>query len=316
MKMILDLDTGIDDALAVAYALGHEEIELLGITTSFGNVTVDKAVKNSIDILDLFGQNDIPVFKGSDFPWGMDSYAPSENIQHIHGENGLGNIDLGVSSRRESSISAVDFMTQAAHEYGNLLTVVTTGPLTNLAEAIKKDRTAIEKIGKIVVMGGALTVPGNVTSFAEANIFNDAHAAKFVLESDIPLVIVGLDITLKMMLTGKDIQTWQSLSTKAAQAVTAFTTYYYQNEYDHSEFGGALHDPLAVEVAVNPEIVTDYLPINLTVETKGASTGRTIAALPRLNDTEKSAQIGLDVKGQDFVQRFTETVYRLLEAAK
>lgn len=315
MKMILDLDTGIDDALALTYALGLTDTALIGVTTVFGNVTIDKAVKNTLNILELLGREDIPVFEGAASPAAADSYQTSALLHQVHGKNGIGNVELGEPKNKKSKTSAVEFIINSAQKFAEDLTLVATGPLTNLAEAIKKDPDAVRKIGKIVIMGGALTVPGNTSIFAEANIHNDPDAAKYVFESGIPLILVGLDVTLKTMITKADIVPWTSLDTKAGQAITALTTYYYKNEYRDSNIGGAMHDPLAVEVAVNPDIVTNAIPVNLTVETDGASAGRTIGSLDRLNQKDKNTLVCVDVDSETFINKFTKTMHAVLSGA-
>lgn len=311
-KIILDLDTGVDDALALAYTIGQESVELIGVTTTYGNVTVDAATANSLGILDLLHRSDVPVYEGAAFPWGSSSYVMSDTVKKIHGTNGIGNVDLGENKRKKADKSAVDFLIESARTFGEDLILVTAGPLTNLADAIKKEPEAIKKIGKIVTMGGALTVPGNITPFGEANIIADAAAAKFVLESDIPMMIVGLDVTLKTMITGADIKSWGSVGNTASKTLVALTTYYYSNEYDDKEVGGALHDPLAVEAAINPGIITDILPINLTVETEGPSRGRTIGNLELLKRKEKSTQYCLDVDRDRFIKTFVQTIQNVL----
>lgn len=316
MKMILDLDTGIDDALAMTYALGFPQVDLIGITTVFGNVTIDNAVKNSINILDLLGRHDVPVFKGASYPWNTTRYAPPADLLHVHGVNGIGNVDLGKAKRQPATQSAVDFLIASAHQHADDLILVATGPLTNLAEAIQKDRAAMHKIGKIVIMGGALTVPGNVTQYAEANFANDPHAAKYVMESGINITLVGLDVTLKTMITGNDIRSWGKLATKAAKVITELATYYYTNEYDNSDMGGAMHDPLAVEVALNPDIITHLLPINLTIETDALSSGRLIGHLERLTHNKKSTFIALDVDSETFINKFTRVVFNVLTSTE
>lgn len=312
MKLILDVDTGIDDALALTYALGHPEAELVGVTTTFGNVRIDQATSNTLDLLSLLSQDYIPVYEGAAFPFGSTDYQTTDNLHRVHGFNGVGNVKLPKSKQTKETESAVDFLLRAADTYGNELTIVTAGPLTNLAEAIKKDANTMNKVGQIVMMAGALTIPGNLSPFAEANILNDPLAAKFVFTSGMPFIMVGLDVTLQTMITQKDIEQWTKLPTKAARAVTEMTTYYYTNEYSGKEFGGALHDPLAVEVALNPAILTQVLPINLTVETEGASVGRTIGELTRLNNSVKTARVGLSVDSTSFLKRFFEITSQVL----
>ena len=180
-------------------------------------------------------------------------------------------------------MTAVDFLIEAANKYGEDLTLVTTAPLTNLADAIKKDKKAIEKIGKIVTMGGALTVEGNVTRFAEANIQKDPDAAKFIFESG-----------------------------KAAKALTDMSVYYYKNELDDEEIGGAMHDPLAVDVAIHPDVIKYMLPINLTVDTQGETKGRIIGDTDLLNVEKKNCFVCLDVDSEAFIKRFTQKIERLI----
>lgn len=312
MKLILDLDTGIDDALALTYALGHPDAELVGVTTTFGNVTIDQATSNTLDLLSLLAQEHIPVFEGAAFPWGSTAYQTTDDLHRVHGFNGIGNVILPKSRQTKEEESAVEFFLRAAETYGNELTIVTAGPLTNLAEAIKKDAKAMNKVGQIVMMAGALTIPGNLSPFAEANILNDPLAAKFVFTSGVPFTIVGLDVTLQTMITQKDLEQWSKIPTKAAQAITEMTAYYYTNEYSGKEFGGALHDPLAVEAALNPAILTQVLSINLTVETEGPSVGRTIGELAGLNSSVKTARVGLSVDSDNFLKRFFEITSQVL----
>ncbi|MGG5316657.1 nucleoside hydrolase [Enterococcus sp. AZ072] len=312
MKLILDLDTGIDDALALTYALGHPEAEVIGVTTTFGNVILEQATANTLDLLSLLKQEDTPVFEGAAFPWGTADYQTTDDLHRVHGFNGIGNVSLLKSKRISESESAVDFFLRAAETYGNELTIVTAGPLTNLAEAIKKDAEVMNKVGRIVMMAGALTIPGNLSPFAEANIYNDPLAAEFVFTSGVSFTMVGLDVTLQTMITQKDMEQWTTIQTETAQAITEMTTYYYTNEYGEGEFGGALHDPLAVEVALNPEILTETLAINLTVETAGPSIGRTIGELARLNQPLKTAVVGLSVDSPQFLERFFTVTSQIL----
>lgn len=314
-KMIMDLDTGIDDALALVYALSHDDIEIIGVTTSFGNVTVDYATDNSLNILDMLGFDQIPVYEGASSPWGDKYYITSPHLFHIHGDNGIGNVDLGKPKRTKHEQNAVEFILDSANKYGDELILYTAGPMTNLADAIKKDSMAVQKISKIVSMASALTVPGNVSSFAEANIRRDPKAAKYVLESDIPMTLVGLDVTLKTKIKGIDITSWRPIMSRASQAVVDMATYYYTNEFDNEDIGGAMHDPLAVEVAINPSIVKESINTNLTVDIEGPGIGRTTGNTALLNHSYRSKSICLDVDNTMFINRFVKGVYQVLNNA-
>ena len=314
-KIILDLDTGIDDALALTYALGYSEVEVIGITTTFGNVKTDTSVRNTLDILNLLSKKDIPVFKGATHAWKSNSYEVSETSELIHGKNGIGNIKIEKSSQTVSDLSASDFIIQSAKKYGKNLSLIMTGPLTNLANCIKKDIKAIEDIGSIVSMGGALTVPGNITPYSEANIFHDPFAAKYVYESEITMTAVGLDVTLKTLITSEDVKIWSKNNNKASEKFVELTNYYYCQYLQevNDDYGGPLHDPLAVEVALNPQIVTASLPINLTVETHGESKGRTIANLEQLNSSTKNTVVCLDIDVEKFIDKFIVNTNKALK---
>ncbi|GCF94371.1 ribosylpyrimidine nucleosidase [Enterococcus florum] len=314
-KIILDLDTGIDDALALAYVLG-QEAELIGVTTTFGNVLVERATENTLDLLDLFGNETIPVFEGAAHPWGATKYRLSDLVLRVHGQNGLGNVALPRSKRKKELQTGSQFLIEAAKQYGQDLILVATGPMTNLAEAIQLEKAAIETIGRIVIMGGALTVPGNSTKFAEANIYNDPLAANYVLESGIPVTIVGLDVTLKTLISGAPIRAWKQSETFAGKVMAQMAEYYYTNEYENQDIGGAMHDPLAAAIALDPALATHLLPINLTVETAGVSAGRMIGTLPGLLETEKNAQVCLDIDSDTFISRFVQTVDQVIKQAE
>lgn len=301
-KLILDVDTGIDDALAIVYALSQtEEVELLGITTSFGNVLVEQATENTLAILALF-ERDIPVYQGAATNWGTKKYVVPQSIQRVHGKNGIGEYALQPVMKQAEMCSAADFLIQAAECYQEELIVVTLGPLTNLADASQKNLAAIKKIGRIVCMAGAVTLPGNVTPFAEANVYNDPLAAKFVLEQ-LAVTLVGLDVTLQTMITQKEIAQFEPMQPKSA-FLAAIMRYYYQNEYQHEAFGGALHDPLAVAIALHQQLVTETIALNLTVTTTGVAIGQTIGSLAELTQMPKRTTVPLGVDAQKFLSEF------------
>lgn len=309
-KIILDVDTGIDDALALTYLLGNA-VEVLGITTTFGNVTLSEATRNTLNLLALLNRPEIPVYCGAQHPLNRQAYQVPNNYYKIHGANGLGNVSLPAAQKNPEAMSAADFILTTAEKYGSELTLITLGPLTNLATAAEKNLTTVKKIGEIVSMAGALTLPGNVTPFAEANVYNDPTAAKFVFE-ELSLTMVGLDVTLKTMITEKEIAPWKIHNQAASQALLAFTEYYYQHEYGDAKIGGALHDPLAVAIALNKNFVKKALALNLTVETQGISSGRTIGSLVSLQEANKKTIVCLEIAAEEFVKDFSQTIQNLL----
>lgn len=312
-KMILDLDTGVDDALAIAYATGSPEVDLIGILASYGNNLRDVCAQNSLDLLNLLHQKQVPVYPGATHSGTTSTFSVMKVSKQIHGDNGIGDVSLPSSSRSVEKGSAVDFIIKAAHQYGKDLIIVPTGPMTNLAAAIKKDPSIVNEIGNVTFMGGALTVPGNVSATAEANIHQDPKAADLVMRSGLPLTMVGLDVTMQTLLTKNETAQWSKLGTKSGQAYAKITDFYIdaydQLGIDHR--GCALHDPLAVGVAIDPNLV-QTISIPLTVDTTGSTSGRTIGDAALTSDpTKPRVNIAVDIQPQVYLDRFMERLNTL-----
>ena len=307
IKMIIDCDTGIDDALAISYILSNPDIELLGITATYGNIDVDSSALNSLRIAELFGRKDIRVYKGAEHSWDCERYIKSPHLDRIHGNNGLGNVDLKGPEGRPEDMSAIDFIIECAKRYGSDLHLVCVGPLNNLALCLKKDEEAIKMIGDITIMGGALTVRGNRDIYGEANIADDPAAARYVFESPIRLNIVPLDATLKTMFRVNDIKDWSDIGPQG-KALLAIAEYYYRGEYENEDVGGAMHDPLAAFASYDPSIITNWFDCNLTVE----PTGRMIGTFEELNLKEKRHRVALDVDAQRFTKEYIGLVSEAL----
>lgn len=303
--MILDLDTGIDDAMAIAYALAAPDVDLIGIVATYGNVLTPDAGLNSLRILELLGRTDIPVFLGEEHSQTTDSFEVMPISAQIHGKNGIGEVQLPDPSRALEEKSGVDFIIEAAHEYNSNLILVPTGPLTNLALALRKDPEVATLIGNVTIMGGALTVPGNVSPVAEANINQDPHAANEVFRSKTNLTMVGLDVTLRTLLTKKETQLWRDLNTNAGSKFADIVDYYidvYKITSPH--LGGcALHDPLAVGIALDSSFST-AMDLNMFVDTTDEMWGRTIGDPARLNEKNPNVTVALNVDADFYLERF------------
>ena len=313
-KLILDLDTGIDDALAIAYALGSPEAELIGITATYGNVLIKDSVRNSLAVLDALGAGSVPVYPGLPHSSTTADFAVQEISAFIHGRNGLGEAVIAPSVRSAATIGAVDFILEASRRYGEELVYVPTGPLTNLAAALEKDPGLAERL-KVVLMGGALSVSGNVSPWAEANISQDPDAADAVFRSGIDATMIGLDVTLQTLLTYEQTRRWRELGTPAGVFLADMTDYYIKAyETTAPGLGGCgLHDPLAVAVAVDPTLVTAF-PINLQVDVEGPTRGRTIGDANRLNDPRKTSRAALGVDVDRFLEEFMSRITSRLRA--
>lgn len=301
-KMILDLDTGVDDALALAYALATPDSDLIGVVSSFGNTQVTTAGENTLKLLELLGRTDVPVFIGAAHSSTTDNFETMQVSMDIHGKNGIGDVALPAPTTALSSQTAVDFIIESAHKYADDLVIVPTGPLTNLAEAYQKDPEIENLIGNVTLMGGALVVPGNVTPYTEANINQDPEAADYVFKHAKHLVMVGLDVTLQTLLTKKETQVWRDLGTEKGRVFANIFDYYIDAYYDLdiNKAGAALHDPLAVGVAVDPNLVT-LLPLNMMVMHED---GRTIGDPARLRDPHKNNFAAVAVDEPFYLERF------------
>lgn len=311
-KLILDLDTGVDDTLAISYALGSSEVELIGITGTYGNVLLEQGIRNDLAITDLLGHPEVKVYPGLPHASKADSFKVLPVSVFIHGENGIGDAVIPDSHRKAETQSAVDFIIDSVNTYGKDLVYVPTGPMTNIAAALAKEPDIAQRIGSIVLMGGALTVPGNVDAWQEANISQDPDAADALFRSGAPVTMVGLDVTLQTLLTYKETARWRQLGTAAGTFLADMTDFYikaYETTSPH--LGGCgLHDPLAVGVAVDPTLVTT-LPMNMKVETEGATRGRTIGDEQRLNDPHKTMRVAVGVDVPRFLNEFMTRITSL-----
>ena len=301
-KLILDLDTGIDDALALAYALGSPEVELVGIIASYGNVTLHRAERNARAVLEALGHPEVPVFRGADRALSAEGeFAPSDFCAAAGG--------WCYSAPRDG----MAFLARSVDAYGDDLLYVPTGPLTNLAMALVREPRLARVLPCVTFMGGALAVPGNVTPCAEANIHNDPEAADVALSLGLRLRMIGLDVTHQAILTRDDTASWRELGTTAGRLYADMTDHYIGTyEQNNPHMGGcALHDPLAVAAAIDPSLV-DCLRTNLRVDLSGATRGRTVCDPRRLRDAEKNHEVALAVDVPRFLRLFRERVGRAL----
>ncbi|AIG63988.1 nucleoside hydrolase [Corynebacterium atypicum] len=314
-KIILDLDTGVDDALALAYALGSPELELIGVTGTYGNVLVGTGVANDLSLLELFGHPEVPVYPGLRHARARDGFEVLEISAFIHGGNGVGDVELPEAQREAEEKSAVDFLVESVREYGDDLVIVATGPSTNVAAAIEAD-PEFARNAHLVIMGGALTVPGNVSAWAEANINQDPEASDLMFRKAADVTMVGLDVTLQTLLTYEDTAKWRELGTRAGTLLADITDYYIKAYETTAPYlgGCGLHDPLAVGVAVDESLV-QLLGINMKVDTEGETRGRTIGDEQRLSDERKTARVAVAVDADRFLGELMRRIGSVLQQA-
>ncbi len=262
LRLILDVDTGTDDAMALAFAVRSPAAELVAATTVAGNVPLPLTFENTRRVLHHLGAGDVPVHRG----FGRPLVRPPLDARHVHGESGLGELVLPPAARGADRPSAPDLLVERITAAPGEITLVCVGPLTNLAAAIALEPALPEAIGRLVVMGGALG-RGNVTPHAEFNIHVDPEAAAQVFAA-CRLTLVGLDVTERAALTRAGWERLAGLDTPEGRLVYGVNAGRFR-EPDRNE--SYLHDPLAVGVALDPSLCERRRGV-LTVDTGDSPT--------------------------------------------
>jgi inosine-uridine nucleoside N-ribohydrolase len=251
LPILLDVDTGTDDALALAYAVRSPKIELVAVTTVAGNVDIERTTGNTLAVLDWLGAEDIPVHQGASRPL----VRPHRDAIYFHDEAGLGGARLPASRRSVGADKGPAAIIRLTRQRPGELTLVTLGPLTNLAIALNVEPRLPDLLKSVVVMGGAFTVSGNTTPAAEFNILVDPEAAEQVFAAPFrDLRVVGLDVTEQVALTRED---WDAVNADSPLPRSA-SLLREVGEFAFSRLAKdrfSLHDPLSVEVAVDPTLI-------------------------------------------------------------
>ena len=264
-KIILDCDPGHDDAVAIMLAVSCEKIEVLGITCVAGNTTLENTTLNALKICSLIEKTDIPIYAGTNKPIFYDLVTAS----HVHGKSGL-DIEGEQIKIKENyniqSLNAVDFIIKTCLNQIEPIYICPTGPLTNIALALKKEPKIKDNIKQIIFMGGVGMSLGNITPAAEFNIYVDPHAADIVMNSGIPLVMMGLDVTHKVMVNDliiEDIKSNGNKSSKFFADLMNFYSKFHRKLYQINE--SPLHDPCVIAFLIDETLFKGKL-VNVEVE--------------------------------------------------
>ncbi|KAG6524123.1 probable uridine nucleosidase 2 [Zingiber officinale] len=280
-KVIIDTDPGIDDAMAIFVALNSPEIEVIGLTTIYGNVYTELATKNALHLLEIAGRADIPVAEGSHVT--ILKGTKLRIADFVHGSDGLGNQNFPPPKGKAIDESAATFIVEKAKQFAGEVTVVALGPLTNIALAMELDPEFSKTIGQIIILGGAFSVNGNVNPAAEANIFGDPDAADIVFTSGADILTVGLNVTHQVIFTDADFEKLTQSKGKLAQYLSNILGIYFSYHHDaYGTQGVYLHDPTALLAAVDPSLLT-YTEGVIRVQTSGITRGMTV-----LDNTRKT----------------------------
>jgi inosine-uridine nucleoside N-ribohydrolase len=312
-RIVVDTDPGIDDALALFFALAAPEVQLEAVTTVSGNVSVDLTTRNALAVLELAGRGAIPVARGADRPL----IRPAVYAEHVHGRNGVGDVALPEPQREPVALHAVETLIQTIQGAPGEITLVALGPLTNLALAVRREPRIAEGVREVVIMGGALRVPGNVSPAAEFNIYADPHAAQIVFHAGWPIRLVSLDVTQQTVMSREQFAALAATGHPVTRSIQAMTEFYFD------EFAAprgvdsfSMHDPLCLAAAIHPDLI-EWRRAIVDVELTGALTaGATVAYFERAEDLDPAladgrkanilASVGVD--RERFVALYTDTL--------
>jgi len=308
-KFIIDADTGSDDAVAILLALRDPSVEILGISIVSGNVPLELGILNTKSTMELCEQ-DIKVYAGSnkpllreykeihnldDFMDHVKSESPiSASGQCVHGIDGMGDIGIYPKNKTYEKESGVDFLIKSLNEQPNEITVVTLGPLTNIAKAIEKDSSIIEKVKHCYVMGGTSDGSGNVSAAAEYNIWVDPEAAKIVFDSGMKITMVGWDNSYKYaMLKEDEMSLLKSLKTKYADfSVDIQKTLIDLTFRTYGFYGFDLPDPITMAIALDNKIIEESQQLDVIVDTRdGLTRGQTIVDYFGVENKHKNIRV-------------------------
>lgn len=313
-KVIFDTDPGIDDTMALLFAHTSPNIELLGITTTFGNATIENATRNALYLKERFGLT-ASVCQGHPRPLVIE---PDQPATFVHGENGLGDIDIPKQINAEADLrSAAQFIVDTVNENPGEVSIVAVGRMTNLALALQIAPDIASKVKEIVIMGGAFGHnghTGNVTPFAEANIIGDPHAADIVVSADWPITMVGLDVTQQVIMTTEYLETLKTQAPNVGGLIWDISRFYQDfHKKGGLEDGFYVHDSSAFMYLMHPELFNTVSGA-IRVITEGPAIGHTMQKTttrdyPIDNWANNKAQnVCYQVNAESFLQIYADTI--------
>ena len=306
-RIIIDTDPGVDDAFAFLLALASPEIQLEALTTTQGNVTLEKATRNALSVLELGHASHIPVAAGSVLPL----VNPLRASADVHGVSGIGNSKLPTPTAEPLPQHAVDYLIERVLAEPGELSIFPIGPLTNLAMAIRKEPKFAGAVKELVIMGGAVTENGNVTPLAEFNIFVDPHAAHIVSHAGMPITLIPLDVTHKCLLKQEHVDRLMKIDSPITRFIKDSIEIYFKFSYERGFSGCALHDPLTLATVIAPELLTlkeYYVDVD---HSTGVAMGKTFADIFNVTKKPANMKVAMDVRGDDFIELFLQRMESL-----
>lgn len=309
-RIIIDTDPGQDDAFAILLALASpEEIEVLGVVAVAGNVPLPLTQRNARIVCELAGRREIPVFAGCDAPLQRKLVT----AEHVHGVTGLDGPPMVEPTMALKTQHGVDFIIDTIRSAPEkTITLCPLGPLTNIAQAFLQAPDIIARVQEIVLMGGAYFEVGNITPAAEFNIYVDPEAAAIVLKSGVPVVMMPLDVTHKVIATRARVEAIRALNTNVGRVAAEWADFF--ERFDVAKYGsdgGPLHDPTVIAYLIAPRLFTGRF-INVEIETQSELTlGMTVADWWGVSNRAPNAMFMGDVDAQGFFDLLTQRLARL-----
>ena len=306
-RIIIDTDPGVDDALAILLALASPEIQLEALTTTQGNVTLEKATRNALSVLELVRASHIPVARGSALPL----VQPLRASDHVHGESGIGNARLPEPHSKPVSGHAVDYLIERVLTEPDEFRIFPIGPLTNIAMAIRKQPEFADAVKELVIMGGAILEHGNSTPLAEYNVYVDPHAAYIVFHSGMPITLIPLDVTHKCLLKQEHLDRLMRISSPISRFTRDAMEVYLHASHELGYEGSVLHDPLTLAMILAPELLTlnEYY-VNVDIS-GGVSMGKTFADIMNVTKEPANMRVAFNVQAEDFIELFLQRMEEL-----
>jgi inosine-uridine nucleoside N-ribohydrolase len=295
--ILIDCDPGHDDAIALLLALASPEVELIGVTTVSGNQTLEKTTTNALRVLELVGRDDVPVAAGADRPLKRDLFVAA----YVHGESGLEGPELPPARGQPISDDAPDFIAERVSASQEPITLIPTGPLTNVAGFLERHEDAARKLERIVLMGGAIA-EGNVTPAAEFNIWADPEAAATVFRSGTDVTMIGLDVTHKALMTPAHGQRLREAG-RTGTFVAELLEFYSRFHREVYKFPGSpIHDAVAVAHVLDPKLIeTKHRNVEIELESE-LCRGRTVVDIWRRTEREPNAHVAVDIHSERFLE--------------
>jgi inosine-uridine nucleoside N-ribohydrolase len=309
-KVIIDTDPGVDDSMAILFALRSPAIEVVGLTTVFGNASIDNATANALTLVGMAGES-IPVARGAGHPLVKPLRPPPT---FVHGSDGLGETGRQKPVGEPIEMSGAEFIVDMARRFPGEITLVPVGPLTNIALALALEPHLPELIKEVVLMGGAASVEGNVSPVAEANIFGDPHAADIVFNAPWKVTMVGLDVTTKVRMTDDILERMAEADPDFGGFIYSISRFYKDFYESRGVTGGFyVHDPSAVAYVIAPELF-EVKAARVRVASAGLAAGQTITAFgtppdfwtPWHEAPDSNVCVGVDEAG--FLELYEETI--------